>query len=374
MPGLYFHIPFCRKACTYCDFHFSTTLTDKARVLDAMRKELEQRSEYLGKGQLNTIYFGGGTPSLLTETELQGLMETAERFFNIQADAEISLEVNPDDVNADSLAAWKRAGINRLSLGLQSFDEQELAWMKRSHLAGQSVEAVRMAQDEGFDNISVDLIYGSKWQSEESWMKSLQNVLSLEVNHISAYNLTIEPKTELGLKHRRKQEPDVDENLSATQFRMLRKTLLEAGYEHYEISNFAKPGFASRHNRAYWRGETYLGIGPSAHSFDGRSRQWNLSNNPQYCKALENGLPFFEREELSARQRYNEYVMTGLRNTDGCDLAYIRTQFGENTEAYFLKQVASRAKWLNISGTRYTLNEEGLLLADALASDLFLPA
>lgn len=374
MPGLYFHIPFCRRACNYCDFHFSTKLADKARVLEAMHRELEERRTYLEQGHLDTIYFGGGTPSLLTEEELHGLLKLAARYFNWPVGAEISLEVNPDDVNPDSLASWRRAGINRLSMGLQSFDAQELAWMKRSHRAEQSIRAVQLAQEAGFNNISVDLIYGSKWQSEESWQKSLQTVLSLNVPHVSAYNLTIEPGTELGLKHRRKQEPEVDENLSATQFRLLRKSLMGQGFEHYEISNFARPGFASKHNRSYWRGEAYLGIGPSAHSFNTHSRQWNISNNPQYCKAIETGLPYFEREELSLQQRYNEYVMTGLRNAEGCDLNFIRAQFGAETETYFLQQVASQTQWLNVSNRRYTLNEEGLLLADALASDLFLPA
>lgn len=372
MPGLYFHIPFCRQACNYCDFHFSTVLKDKKRVINAMLLELESRKNYLKTTTLSSIYFGGGTPSVLEGAELTLLMQAALRHFNLQEDAEITLEINPDDVSETSLNDWKNAGFNRLSIGLQSFNGEELKWMKRKHSQEEAIHAVRLAQQKGFQNISIDLIYGSKFQDLGSWSETLDQAIALNPTHISAYNLTIEHKTELGLKHQRGQEPGVDEQLSVAQFQLLRKKLREAGFLHYEVSNFAQPGYEAKHNSAYWKQEPYLGIGPSAHSFDLNSRQWNVANNSRYCKAIEGGEIHFETEVLSTKERYNEYVLTGLRTSKGCDVELIAEMFGEGFKKHFETSALKKKGFFKTVNSNYSLNEEGLLQADAIASDLFL--
>jgi oxygen-independent coproporphyrinogen-3 oxidase len=372
MAGLYFHIPFCRQACNYCDFHFSTVLKDKDRVLNAMLLELEHRKNYLTTSELSSIYFGGGTPSVLEEGDLKRLMQAALLHYKLRPDAEVTLEINPDDVNSESLSMWKKAGINRLSIGLQSFDDEELKWMKRKHRRNDSLRAIRLAGEIGFDNISVDLIYGSKFQDLISWSETLDQVIALNTTHLSAYNLTIENKTELGVKHKRGQEPGVDEQLSVAQFQMMRKKLLGAGFVHYEISNFARPGFEAKHNSSYWKQQSYLGIGPSAHSFNLISRQWNFANNPRYCKAIENSEVHCETEVLSTNERYNEYVLTGLRTSNGCDVNVIAKEFGHTFKTHFETLVANKKTFFKTEGAIYALNESGLLQADAIASDLFL--
>lgn len=372
VPGLYFHIPFCRQACNYCDFHFSTVLKDKGKVIEAMILELEQRKNYLPGSELSSIYFGGGTPSVLEEGELTQLMQAARRNFNIHPNAELTLEINPDDVSEASLSIWKNAGINRLSIGLQSFNQEELKWMKRKHSREDAVTAVTLAQEKGFQNISIDLIYGSKFQDLGSWSETLDQVIALQPTHISAYNLTIEQKTELGVKIKRGQEPGVDEQLSVAQFQLLRKKLRDAGFLHYEVSNFAQPGYEAKHNSAYWKQEPYLGIGPSAHSFDLNSRQWNVANNARYCKAIEAGEAHYESEVLSINERYNEYVLTGLRTSGGCNVQWIETHFGETFKSHFETSALKKKGFFKIENGVYSLNEAGLLQADAIASDLFL--
>jgi oxygen-independent coproporphyrinogen III oxidase len=370
--GLYFHIPFCRQACNYCDFHFSTVLKDKENVLRAMLLELENRKNYLGTNELSSIYFGGGTPSILREEEIDQFMQKALLNFKLSPDAEITLEVNPDDVNPSSLSLWKRAGINRLSIGIQSFNDEELKWMKRRHSQEDSVKALQLAQSMGFSNISIDLIYGSKFQDLNSWKETLDRAISLNTAHVSAYNLTIEQKTELGLKYKRGLEPGIDEQLSVEQFKLMRKKLLGAGYVHYEISNFAKPGSEAKHNSAYWKQQPYLGIGPSAHSFNTVSRQWNLSNNSRYCKAMLNGELHYETELLNQKDKYNEYVLTGMRTSKGCDLNTIAIQFGSAMKIHFEKQAEKKKVFIEVNNGCYTLNEHGMMQADAIASDLFL--
>lgn len=372
MAGLYFHIPFCRQACNYCDFHFSTVLKDKSRVLNAMLLELEQRKNYLNTEELSSMYFGGGTPSVLDEGELMQLMHRSLLYFKLSQDAEVTLEINPDDVTREILNMWKKAGINRLSMGLQSFDDEELKWMKRKHRRDDSFRAIQVAGEAGFTNISIDLIYGSKFQDLGTWSETLDQAIALNTKHISAYNLTIEDKTELGVKHTRGQEPGVDEQLSVAQFQMMRKKLLEAGFVHYEVSNFAKPGFEAKHNSAYWKQQSYLGIGPSAHSFDLNSRQWNFANNPRYCKAIENGELHYEAEVLSTNERFNEYVLTGLRTLKGCDVNVIGNAFGDSYKLHFETLAAKKKHFFNAENGVYSLNEAGLLQADAIASDLFL--
>lgn len=372
MPGVYLHIPFCKQACTYCDFHFSTNLSLKKELVGALVKEIDLRHNYLENKALDSIYFGGGTPSLLSEEELEQLLTSLSNYFSWTNKAEISLEINPDDVTNGSLHTWRKAGINRLSIGLQSFNDQELRWMNRAHTAEESLASVKRAQDAGFDNITIDLIYGSKFQTPEGWEQTLEQAIALQTQHISTYNLTIEDKTVLGVKHRRGKEPSVNEELSSDQFLIMSQRLREAGFVHYEVSNFGKPGFFAKHNSNYWLQQHYLGVGPSAHSFNGLSRQWNVRNNPQYIKALNEGQPFFEKEELSLKNRYNEFVLTRLRTIWGCDLKEMRTSFGTQVADYFKKSALEKAQFFDNKNDVYILKEQARLLADGIAADLFL--
>lgn len=371
MSGIYLHIPFCKQACTYCDFHFSTLLAGKAELVKAMLSELELQKNYLPSKQINSIYFGGGTPSLLTQAELSSLMEKIKQHFVINTKAEMTLEANPDDITQTRLKEWKNAGINRLSIGLQSFNDEELRWMNRAHNAQESLSSVYLAQDAGFDNITIDLIYGSKFQSLETWENTLEKAISLNTQHISSYNLTIEDKTALGVNFKKGKEPNVNEDLSASQFDLMQQKLKAAGFIHYEISNFAKEGFFAKHNSNYWLQEPYLGIGPSAHSYNGVSRQWNVKNNPIYVNHLKNNTPFFELEELTSDNRYNEYVLTRLRTVWGCDADQIKTLFGDSYKIHFLNALGERSAHFEKRGEVYVLKEESKFLADGLAADLF---
>lgn len=370
--GLYFHIPFCKQACAYCDFHFSTNLDLKPRLVSAMRQELQARAGYLPSDELATVYFGGGSPSLLTETELQSLMNAVSTLFRLKNGAEVSLEANPDDMQADKLGAWLEVGINRLSVGVQSFNNEELQWMNRAHHAQQAYAALNTARSIGFKNISIDVIYGSKYQSEESWKDTVDQIIFLNPEHISAYNLTVEDKTRLGLDVKKGKEPAVDEGLSSWQFLYLTERLQAAGYLHYEISNFAKPGFHSQHNSSYWQQLPYLGIGPSAHSFNGDSRQWNLRNNHEYVRAITQAAPHFEIEHLSIRDRFNEYVMTGFRTSAGCNLDYVLQQFGPAYYQHFMECFQKQTQSFCRQNEQVWLSTEARLHADGIAASFFL--
>lgn len=340
----------------------------------AMLREITERASWLADGHLQSIYFGGGTPSLLSDAELEKLMNRLAEHFSWGNSAEVTLEANPDDISSAALKGWKALGINRLSIGLQSFNDEELRWMNRAHTAEESLASVKRAQDAGFDNISIDLIYGSRFQSQQTWEQTLRTAVELNTSHISSYNLTIEDKTALGLHHRKGKEPAVDDQLSAEQFLLMLDVLETAGFVGYEISNFGKPGRFAVHNTNYWLQQPYLGIGPSAHSFNGESRQWNLKNNPLYMKALEENTPFFEKELLTAADRYNEYVLTRLRTIWGCEPAEIAAQFGESGRLYFEKQLSTVAPGLlliNDTGI-VTLSREGRLQADGIAAQLFM--
>jgi len=337
-----------------------------------MQHEISLRHNYLNEGRLSTIYFGGGTPSLLSVSELDGFFSALKRFFSWDSHCEITLEANPDDIIPAALRAWRQLGINRLSIGLQSFNDEELKWMNRAHTAGQSESSVKMAQDAGFENISIDLIYGSRFQDLPGWEHTLTKAVALGTPHISSYNLTIEKKTVLGVLHRRGMEPAVDEQLSGDQFLLMRDTLTGSGWQHYEVSNFAKEGFISRHNSNYWLGHPYLGIGPSAHSFNGTSRQWNVSNNSVYARALEKGDAFFETETLTTRDRYNEYVLTRLRTTWGCDLNEMQRLFGDEAMRHFTAGIEKYMSFITMEQDTVKLNTNGLLRADGIAADLFM--
>jgi oxygen-independent coproporphyrinogen-3 oxidase len=373
MAGIYLHIPFCKQACYYCNFHFSTSLAQAPAVVSALLKEIELRQDYLSDAPIHTLYFGGGTPSLLPEKDLLLLMEKLHRHFQISPGAEITLEANPDDLTPEKLHILQKAGVNRLSIGIQSFHEEDLRWMNRAHNAEQARQCILNAQDAGFENITIDLIYGGPTLPDEGWAYNVQQAIDLQVPHLSCYALTVEAGTALDHFIKKKKVAAVDSDKAARHFEQLLRWTGAAGYEQYEISNFALPGWHSRHNSSYWQGASYLGLGPSAHSFDTRSRQWNIANNALYIKNLESGQLSFEREDLTPVMMLNEYLMTSLRTSAGCDLAIISERFGADAE----QQVARGAVaflnkgWMRQEGSKLILTPEGRLFADGIASDLF---
>lgn len=378
MAGIYLHIPFCKQACHYCDFHFSTSLGLKGRLVDAIVRELELRQNYLGPNvTLETIYFGGGTPSLLTAAELNQVFEAIHRHFAVAPQAEITLEANPDDLSAAKLQELQAAGINRLSIGLQSFYEPHLRLMNRAHTAEESTTAVHRAQDAGFENISIDLIYGVPAPGHHIWEADLANAFALGVPHVSAYALTIEPDTAFGRRLQKGTFVAPPDEFVATQFEMLLSQLRAHGYEQYEISNFCQPGRESRHNSNYWRGVPYLGLGPSAHSFDGRSRQYAVANNPQYVTAvLERGEVPATIEHLSPLDQANEYLLTTLRTSGGCDLGHLRDALGFDllaTRADYLRSLAEQGM-ATLEHNVLRLTNAGKLLADHITLELFAEA
>ena len=343
MSGIYIHIPFCKQACHYCNFHFSTSMKYKSEIINAILKEIELQKNYLANKNIKTIYFGGGTPSLLNERELNLFFEKINQLFHIEKDAEITLEANPDDLTLEKLRQLKSTPINRLSIGVQSFAEIDLKSMNRAHNVKEAESCIQNAQSLGFNNLTVDLIYGSPSTSNEQWRRNVQKLFDFEIPHLSCYCLTIEPGTALDHFVKRGKAQPVDDEKSAHQFEVLMQMMESNNYHHYEISNFAKPGNYARHNSNYWSGVSYLGVGPSAHSFNGKSRQWNIANNALYLKAIDfdkNNInekgSRFEVEILSLKQQYNEYIMTALRTMWGCNLGKIRT-WGDDFEKYFLK-------------------------------------
>jgi len=375
MPGIYIHIPFCRQACHYCDFHFSTTLKEKKKLLNALRREIMLQREFFGEGRatLDTIYFGGGSPSILSGDEIKALMQEIEIHFSLANDVEITLEANPDDLNSEKLEALKSAGINRLSIGIQSFDDADLKWMNRIHSASQAVGSVKRAQQAGFNNITVDLIYGTPLLTDEQWKKNLQTVFDLNVPHLSCYALTIEPRTVLAHRIQEKKEKNIDDKKQAEHFEILLDMAEQNRFEQYEISNFAKDQKYSRHNSSYWRGEKYLGIGPSAHSFNGTGRQWNVRNNIQYIQSIaEDKIPA-EKEILTPENKFNEYVMTSLRTMWGCNLETIRKNFGdEKAEGFFKQAMQYVNEGLMVQQKQnFILTKKGKLFADRIAAELF---
>jgi len=374
---LYLHIPFCKQACHYCDFHFSTSLKQKGPLVEALCREIRLQQEYLPSRTLETIYFGGGTPSLLTESELAQLFGTIYDLYTVAPGAEITLEANPDDLAASKLATLRRY-VNRLSIGIQTFDEATLRWMNRAHSATEAEACVWLARDAGFDNLSIDLIYGIPNRPTDRWAYDLDRALSLDVPHLSAYALTIEPDTAFGRWEKTGRLAPADDALAAEHFSELTQALKQAGYEHYEISNFAKKGNGSaahyaRHNTAYWQRRPYLGIGPSAHSYNGQSRQYNIANNSRYMKAIEQGELPATVENLTIADQVNDYLLTGLRTQWGCSLTELSALLG----ADFTRQQASdladmqRAGWLIMENDTLRLTEAGKLFADRVAATLF---
>ena len=374
MSGIYIHIPFCKQACNYCDFHFSTSLNNKANLVESIIKELDYRINYLPNKKIETIYFGGGTPSLLSEKETHLILEKIHKLYDVNSIAEITLECNPDDLSPVKLQELKSLNINRLSIGLQSFDEEELKWMNRAHTATESEASVKRAQDKGFENITIDLIYGSKFSNLSNWKTTLNKAIDLNVKHISSYNLTVEEKTKLGHDVTKKKERLIDDEKSAELFLEMIERLQKNNFIHYEISNFGKEHFFSKHNSNYWKGNYYLGLGPSAHSFDGESRQWNVANNNSYIQKISaNDISYFEKEILTENNRFNEYILTSLRTIWGVNLNYLNTHFNADFISTFKKGVAAFIKdeTIILKDNAYILTNKGKLLADKITSDLF---
>jgi len=373
MAGIYIHIPFCKQACTYCNFHFSTNLDLQNDFTAALLKEITLRKAYIKGEIIETIYFGGGTPSMLSPQAIYEILGSVTNQFSIAQNPEITLETNPDDIDMHHLEEWKKAGINRLSIGVQSFFSEDLVWMNRAHTGEQAVQAVEDSRKAGFDNFSLDLIYGSPLLSDEKWDSNLQRAISLEPAHISCYALTVEPKTVLYNMIKTNKSVAVDPDKQAGQFLTGIQKLEAAGFEHYEISSFARPGKRSRHNSSYWQSRKYLGLGPSAHSFNGTSRQWNISNNALYIKSLMAGQPSFESENLLPRDLLNEYIMTSLRTTEGLDLQHVTEHFGQQ-KGRLLENNASVYIYSNQMEKKHeklVLTRDGKLFADGIAAALF---
>ena len=385
MAGIYIHIPFCKQACYYCNFHFSTSLALKDEVVNSLIKEIEIRSagrqnekesdiSIISKDEIiETIYFGGGTPSLLIQQEIQRLLSVIQKEYNIDKDAEITLEANPDDINSEKLKQWESEGINRLSIGIQSFREIDLAWMNRAHNAAQAIDCIHLAREAGFNNFSIDLIFGIPGLSDEDWKQNVQKVIDVNVPHIACYALTVEPKTALQKMIALKKKENIDSDTQATQYLILMQMMQNAGYEHYEISNFAKPGFRSRHNSSYWQGKKYIGIGPSAHSYDGKMRMWNKANNALYIDSIQKNIIPFEKEILTETQQLNEYIMTSLRTIEGLDLKFIETHFSTDQKKRIESLIKNEVEkeMIFIDKEKIILTNEGKLFADGIAVKLF---
>jgi oxygen-independent coproporphyrinogen-3 oxidase len=373
MAGIYLHIPFCKQACNYCDFHFSTSLKMKASFVDALLTEIELRKSVFDQQTINSIYFGGGTPSLLSEEDLTRIFETLFTSFRVSPLAEITLEANPDDLSPDKIKVLKNTPINRLSIGIQSFRDEDLRFMKRAHNAKEALSSIKNCKQAGFTNLTIDLIYGTPGMDSSAWLENLNIAFDLDIPHISSYALTVEPNTELHHQILHQKVSNVDENQSAAQFELLTSQMKRNGYEQYEISNFCKPGAYSKHNSSYWKKDMYLGLGPSAHSFYDNKRLWNVSNNTKYVKSLAQNLLPLQEEVLSLEDRYNEYVMTSLRTKWGCSIAEIETNFSSELAAYFRNEIELYVSTQNVlvKNEVYYLSEKGKLLADKIASDLF---
>jgi oxygen-independent coproporphyrinogen-3 oxidase len=374
MAGIYLHIPFCKKACHYCDFHFSTSPQYKDQMLKALGQEIDFRKNYLAGETIETIYFGGGTPSLLSADELQILIGAITDLFEVSPTAEITLEANPDDLNPQKVREFRQTPINRFSIGIQSFFEEDLKWMNRAHSAREAQSSIKRVQDAGFENITADLIYGFPLLSKPKWEHNIQQLIELHIPHISSYSMTVEPATALSSFIKKGEQKPMDEGQSTAQFLILMEQLIEAGFEHYEISNFAKPGLYSKHNSNYWEGVPYLGIGPSAHSFNGESRQWNISNNSKYIDQIQLKKIPAEMEVLSTENRINEYIMTSLRTSKGMNLQRITEQFGSDysNEIRDGLEPFIDKNWINLMNQIVTLTTDGKLFADRIASELFI--
>lgn len=374
MAGIYIHIPFCRKACSYCNFHFSTSLKLKNELLQSILWELKEKQNLLTDQMVTSVYFGGGTPSILEEGEIELLLKTVYQNYVVDGNAEITLEANPDDITSEKLLSWKNAGVNRLSIGIQSFREEDLVRMNRSHSSQQALACIPLAQQAGFHNITLDLIFGFPELSHDAWEQNIQIALQLQVPHISCYAMTVEPKTALDHQIKKGVMEPINHEHSAIQYEHLMQRMVEAGYEHYEISSYAKPGFRAQHNSSYWNQVAYLGMGPSAHSYDGNQRSWNVAHNVHYIEQCQSKKLLPEIEVLSREQKINEFIMVRLRISEGLDVAMMKslltisewTAFNKTKEG-FIKEV-----WLQEQNEVLRLTNAGKLFADHIASSFFI--
>jgi oxygen-independent coproporphyrinogen III oxidase len=373
MAGIYLHVPFCKKACHYCNFHFSTHLPSTNDFVTALLNEIILQKDYLGKATIQTIYFGGGTPSLLSTVQINSIISQLHRYFLIASTAEITLEANPDDINPNNLQAWVAAGINRLSMGVQSFINEDLVWMNRAHTAEQAKHSIVLAQKAGIENISIDLIYGTPTLSDAQWESNVSTAMSMGIPHLSCYALTVEPHTALEKMIALHKKEPISSDKQAHQFLLLADWLTTAGYQHYEISNFAKPGWHSQHNTAYWQQKPYLGLGPSAHSYVNNTRRWNVANNANYSSSLANNQLLFEAETLTTVQQLNEYIMTSLRTQEGIDLNWIKNHFTQDDVLRLRDESIPflQNNKMKLEKEHLFLTIEGKLLADGIAASLF---
>lgn len=374
MAGIYIHIPFCKQACFYCNFHFSTSLQYTNEFVQSLVKEIELKKKKLNSSPISTLYFGGGTPSILSKIEFKEVINKLNESIDLSQLIEFTIEVNPDDITKDKLEFWLENGVNRLSIGTQSFRESDLKLMNRAHSGIEAFKSIQLAQEAGFSNISIDLIYGIPGLKNANWIENLERAVSLNIPHVSSYCLTVEEKTALAhlIKTQKIQIPD--EELASEQFLIMIDYLEKHGIHQYEISNFSKIGMESKHNKSYWSGEIYHGLGPGAHSFNGENRYWNISNNQQYFKSIEQGIIPEEIETLSLENKFNELIMTSLRTREGIEMKRMEKLFSTDIISAFEKNIS---KWVN-SGkiikleNQYLLSKEGRFFADGIASDLFI--
>lgn len=373
MAGIYIHTPFCKSKCAYCNF-FSLASESKINdYVEALKKEIVMRKNYLGE-KVKTIYFGGGTPSLLSVKNIEEILDLLNKNYEIISSPEITLEINPDTIDREKMSSLKQIGVNRMSVGIQSFDDDDLRYLGRRHDSIHAMQVLEDLKHTDFEKITLDLIYGMPTLTEEKWNKNLDIFFSTGITHLSAYALTVEPKTILGQRIEKGELQSVSEEETIRHYNILVERTKENDFEHYEISNFAKEGFRSQHNSIYWRDEKYLGLGPSAHSYDGNSRQWNISNLTKYIQLVGNSEDYFEKEILSLEDKFNEYVMTSLRTSWGCDIEKIERDYGRSYAHHFLKNIKKyleNGEMLKENNT-YFLSEEGKLFADGIAADLFL--
>ncbi len=376
MAGIYIHIPFCKKLCYYCDFYHIITPADYSDFVKALLKEATIRQDYLGTENISTIYFGGGTPSVLSVQDIIVIMSHIKRLYNVDESCEITIELNPDDVTSDYLSDLKKTGINRISMGIQSWDDKDLKMLNRRHDSAQAKKALEEVFNAGFENVTIDLIYGLPGMSLDSWISNLDFSFSFDIKHLSAYHLTIEPGTVFGRMLEKGSMSEIDEEDSAAQFNILIEKAESAGFVHYEISNFGKPGYFSRHNSNYWKQVHYLGLGPSAHSFNGYSRQWNIRNLKSYTKGVNTGSVYYEKEELDIKARFNEYIMTSLRTMWGMDLDYVEKMFEKEGYDYVVNLSGKFKNYGLMKQDKKTLvlTNQGKLISDNIISEFMMPA
>ena len=372
MAGIYIHIPFCKQSCYYCNFHFSTSTKNKDEVLDAIENEIKQKGLTTNEA-ISTIYFGGGTPSILDVNEINSIINRIHKEFNVESEAEITIEANPDDLNKEKIINLSLTEINRLSIGVQSFIDKELRIMNRAHDSKKALNSIEISK-KYFNNISIDLMYGVPESTLESWNYNLDTVSQFDINHISSYALTLEPKTALESFVRKLIVDMPEEGLVYDQYNLINKKLEPLGFINYEVCSFAKENFFSKNNSAYWLRKKYIGIGPSAHSFDGKSRSWNISNNKKYIDQINKGKSFYKKEKLSKVDQYNEYVMTGFRTIWGVSANFIENNFNSKFKNYFTDRIQKHIDQKNIivKDDIYTTTNQGRFLADGISSDLFL--